>query len=146
MDVGADVGSILEAARGCGRYPRARFILVADHVDLPVRGAAAADLLAGLSGTGASGWPSNTLLYLGATATSTVNVDPLVSRFGLKLLTKHLSEGEFAATLKELAAGMTGQPAEDVPAEQLKSAVEYAFADGGLSVRAASAWLSRYLQ
>ena len=46
---GADGSTILEAARGCGRYPRLRFILVADHVDMPLRGAGAADLMAGLS-------------------------------------------------------------------------------------------------
>ncbi len=63
MDVtGAELGNILEVARGCGRYPRLRFVLVADHVDFPVRGAAAAELCSGLSGSGPSGWPANTLL------------------------------------------------------------------------------------
>mgnify|MGYP001807795005 CR=1 FL=1 len=59
---GAELSNILEVARGCGRYPRLRFVLVADHVDFPVRGAAAAELCSGLSGSGPSGWPANTLL------------------------------------------------------------------------------------
>lgn len=61
---GAELSSLLEAARGCGRYPRLRFVLVADHVELPLGrgGALAADLMAGLAGAGPSGWPSNTLL------------------------------------------------------------------------------------
>ncbi len=63
MDLsGAELGNILEAARGCSRYPRLRFVLVADHVDFPLRGAAAADLMSGLTGSGPSGWPANTLL------------------------------------------------------------------------------------
>ncbi len=50
MDVGAaDGGTILEAARGCGRYPRVRFVIVADPLELPLRGASAAELMAGLS-------------------------------------------------------------------------------------------------
>jgi hypothetical protein len=34
---------------------------------------------------GSSGWPSNTLLYLGVSANSAVNLDAFVSRFGLKV-------------------------------------------------------------
>ncbi len=44
-----DVASALEAARGCGRYPRVRFVLCIDNAELPLRGSAAGDLLAGLS-------------------------------------------------------------------------------------------------
>ncbi|GFH24897.1 DUF815 domain-containing protein, partial [Haematococcus lacustris] len=101
---GAEVGAILEAARGCGRYPRLRFVLVADHVDFPVRPALAADLMAGLSDVGAAGWPSNVLLYMAATASSTVGLDPVVARFGIKLFTKDLTEDQFGATLQELAS------------------------------------------
>ncbi len=36
---GAELGNVLEAARGCGRYPRLRFILVADHGAAMIRGA-----------------------------------------------------------------------------------------------------------
>jgi hypothetical protein len=51
---GAEVGSLLEAARGCARYPRCHFILVADHVELPLARSSGglADLLAGLGGAG----------------------------------------------------------------------------------------------
>jgi len=148
VDVGADAGAILEAARGCGRYPRLRFVVVADHVDMPLRGSTAADIMAGLSSTGASGWPSNTLLYLGASASSSVSLDPVVARFGLKLfMPKALDHAQFAQALKELAGVMVpkGEPVPDVPEEQLAKAIAWAEAnDGGLSVRAAAAWLSRY--
>jgi len=36
---------------------------------------------------GASGWPSNTLLYMGVLPQSTVAIDPVVERFGLPLIT-----------------------------------------------------------
>lgn len=47
-----ELHNILDIARGCARYPRLRFILVADHVDLPMRGQLAADMAAGLSAGG----------------------------------------------------------------------------------------------
>ncbi len=53
VDVPAsELANILDIARGCARYPRVRFVLVADHVELPLRGQVAADLSAGMSGTG----------------------------------------------------------------------------------------------
>ena len=53
MDVPASEGrNILDIARGCARYPRVRFVLVMDHVDLPLGGDTAKDLMAGLSGAG----------------------------------------------------------------------------------------------
>jgi hypothetical protein len=56
------VGNLLEAARGCARYPRLRFILVADHLDLPLRaGAGLTDLLAGLGAAGRGFWESKVL-------------------------------------------------------------------------------------
>lgn len=77
---------MVEIARGCGRYPRLRFIIVADHIDFPIRGNVSADLATGLSGGGGAGWPENTLLYVGASANATIGYnDPIVSRFGLVL-------------------------------------------------------------
>ena len=63
----SEQASILEIARGAGRYPRIHFIIVVDNLDFPLRGGLAADLMAGLtvSGSNASGWPSNALLYVG---------------------------------------------------------------------------------
>jgi len=50
----SEVNNILDIARGCARYPRVRFILVADHLELPLRGTAAADISSALSGSGMS--------------------------------------------------------------------------------------------
>lgn len=121
--------SILEVARGAGRYPRIRFILVADNVDMPLRGGMAADLMAGLTGgSGASGWPDNILLYVGVTPTSTLSFDPVVSRFGEIITTGDLSEQDFEATLTEVS----GSP---VSPDQVSAAVRWAEARGGPSVR-----------
>lgn len=49
----SEASNLLAIAQGCGRYPRVRFILVLDHVDLPLgKGALLNDLLAGLGNTG----------------------------------------------------------------------------------------------
>jgi hypothetical protein len=54
------------------------------------------DVCSGLSGAGGSGWPSNTLLYVGASPSSTVTPsDPLVQRAGLLLVTEELEEAGF---------------------------------------------------
>ena len=53
MEVGSsELSNIIDVARGCARYPRVRFILVADHVDFPLRGALASDIMAGMVGGG----------------------------------------------------------------------------------------------
>lgn len=174
------------------RYPRIRFVLVADHVDLPLRGPSVAELMAGLSSggwvvehtthtmmhrsdhlvelnaasmcvvfphmtsamffsmaVGASGWPSNTLLYLGASANSSVSLDPVVSRFGVKLFTPtSLSKDQFAQTLQELAKVVIpkGDPVSDVPESHLSAAIAWAETnEGSLNVRGASSWLQQYL-
>lgn len=135
-------GALLEAARGAGRYPRIRFILVADNMEFPVRGGLASDLMAGLNGgSGPSGWPSNALLYVGATPSSTISYDPVVSRFGLVLTTGGLSEEQFGTTLSELAAASgNGTPAAAPPAEFVAGATQWAKARGGLTVR--NAWMA----
>ncbi|GLC51367.1 hypothetical protein PLESTB_000494700 [Pleodorina starrii] len=141
VDVGgAEVGNILEAARGCGRYPRLRFVLVADHVDFPLRGSAAADLMSGLAGGGPSGWPGNTLLYMGANSSSTLSYDPVVSRFGLILTTKELSEEDFGATLRSVA----GEDAAKLSDDDVAYAADWARKQsGGLSVRSAVHYVRR---
>lgn len=137
---GSEVGGLLEIARGCGRYPRLRFIIVADHVDFPLRGQLAADLMAGLSGSGPSGWPSNTLLYMGATATSTINMDPIVSRFGILQATNFLTDEEWSGVLTQLAA-QRQQPAPT--AEQIAAAADWAKSRGGKTIRSAVQFLER---
>ena len=128
-------GALLEVARGAGRYPRLRFIIVADNVDLPLRGGSslATDLMSGLTGgSGPSGWPSNALLYVGASPTSTICYDHIVSRFGLVLTTGLLSEAEFGKTVAEV----TGR--KDVPADEIEKAVQWATLRGGLTIRNAA--------
>lgn len=107
-------------------------------MEFPVRGSLASDLMAGINGSsGPSGWPSNALLYVGATPSSTISYDPVVSRFGLVLTTGGLSEEQFGATLAELAtASGNGMP----PAEFVASATQWAKARGGLTVR--NAWMA----
>lgn len=136
----SEQSAILEVARGAARYPRIRFIIVVDNVEFPLRGSAglAADLLSGLtSGSGPSGWPSNALLYVGATPNSTITFDPIVSRFGLVLATSPLSEAEFGQTLKELSGP---EKLVDINAEE---AAQWALARGGLSIRNAHLSLLR---
>lgn len=141
MDVsGAEVGNLLEVARGCGRYPRLRFVLAADHVDFPLRGGLASDLMSGLSGLGPSGWPSNTLLYMAATPASSVSYDSVVSRFGLILSTAEMSEAQFASTLHEVASDVAG---EEVPESEVPRALEWARMHGGLTVRAAAQYVRK---
>ena len=80
-----------------------RFILVADHVDLPLRGSLLQDLASGLGGAGGSGWPANTLLYIGASASSTVSPsDPVVARAGVLVVTEELDEAGFKSALGQL--------------------------------------------
>lgn len=145
----SELPNILDIARGCARYPRVRFILVADHVDFPLPRSAAADLCSGLSGgSGPSGWPDNTLLYMAASASSTITAsDGVVGRFGLPLGTGNLTAEEFVAAVKELAlAGLVakGSAAEGGDAaEQLQPAAEAALqwaesSQAGLTVRAAA--------
>ncbi|KAG1659329.1 hypothetical protein FOA52_010377 [Chlamydomonas sp. UWO 241] len=128
--------ALLEVARGAGRYPRIRFIIVADNVDMPLRGNMAADLMAGLSnGSGPAGWPSNVLLYIGVTPTSTLSFDPVVSRFGTVVTTSDLSEEQFATTLTELAGG-------ELPTGVASMAVQWAKSRDGLTIRNASLYAS----
>jgi len=134
--------AVMDAARGCGRYPRVRFILVADHLELPARGAPAADLLSGLSGGGGGGWPDNTLLYVGASSTSTVNPsDPLVARFGLVVAAPALGGDEgFATALAELAGGGAAKPGP----EDLAAAKAWAAARGGPCLRTAAHYVRAF--
>eukprot|EP00879_Flechtneria_rotunda_P022214 GHRR01023438.1.p1 GENE.GHRR01023438.1~~GHRR01023438.1.p1 ORF type:complete len:493 (+),score=139.30 GHRR01023438.1:778-2256(+) len=48
----SELPNTVDIAKGCARYPRVRFILVADNVELPLRGPASAELVAGLEGSG----------------------------------------------------------------------------------------------
>lgn len=53
MEVPAsEVSNLVDIARGCARYPRVHFILVVDHLELPLRGAGATDLLGALAAAG----------------------------------------------------------------------------------------------
>ncbi|KAI8474492.1 MAG: hypothetical protein J3K34DRAFT_518218 [Monoraphidium minutum] len=116
----SELPNILDIARGCARYPRVRFILVADHVDLPLRASqyprvrfilvADHDLSAGMAGAGGSGWPANTLLYLGASSGSTVSpTDPVVQRAGVLVVTEELTEQGFREALGQLLAAYQQQ-------------------------------------
>lgn len=132
--------NVLEVARGCARYPRLRFIIVADHVDVPPRGNVAVDLLNGLGGTGGSGWPDNTLLYVGASSNSTIGYgDALVSRFGLVLpLTPSEGDAAFRDTLKEMVGGA------EIGDEDFAAAKAWAEKHGGLSLRTAAQYVRLY--
>jgi hypothetical protein len=48
----AEVANLVDIARGCARYPRVHFVLVVDHLDLPLRGSGATDLLGALAAAG----------------------------------------------------------------------------------------------
>ena len=112
---------------------------MADNVEFPLRGpnGMAADLMAGLTGGfGPSGWPSNVLLYIGATPNSTISFDPIVSRFGLVLATSPLNEREFEQTLMDLMG------AEKLADGQAQKAIHWALARGGLTIRNAVMSLS----
>lgn len=123
-----------------------RFVLVADHVDLPARGQLAADLASGLSGSGPSGWPDNTLLYMAASATSTVTLsDPVASRFGRILTTGDLDEAAFATAVQEVLAA-AAEPRREMAADRLQAAVAWAKQRGALCVRAAAMAARRELQ
>eukprot|EP00798_Chlamydomonas_sp_ICE-L_P007960 gene7960-1176_t len=134
-----ELSSILEVARGAGRYPRVRFILVADNASLPVRNPTlVADLMAGLSGSGGSGWPSNCLLYMAASPDSTVSVsDPVVARFGMLLTTGFMSEAEFQSTLETLS----DEQCKNLQLEEVAQAINWANQRGGLTLRAAAQFM-----
>ena len=54
------------------------------------------DVCTGLSAAGGSGWPANTLLYIGASSGSTVAPsDPVVQRAGVLVVTDALDEEGF---------------------------------------------------
>jgi predicted AAA+ superfamily ATPase len=126
----SEANNVLEIARACARYPRIRFILVLDHLELPVRGALAADLMNGLASGGSSQWPENCLLYVGASSSSAISFsDPIVSRFGIVETTAMLTEAQFLETVKELAGKEVSQP-EDL--------LKLARTRGGLTVRTAN--------
>lgn len=56
MEVPAsEVSNLVDIARGCARYPRVHFILVVDHLELPLRGGGATDLMGALAAAGV-GW------------------------------------------------------------------------------------------
>ncbi|KAF6251040.1 hypothetical protein COO60DRAFT_1275392 [Scenedesmus sp. NREL 46B-D3] len=130
----AELPNVLDIARGCARYPRVHFVLVADHVELPLKGQLAADLMAGLGGGGASGWPSNTLLYLGASAGSTVSrSDPVVARCPLVLVAARRQRDGAAA-----AAGGSGGGSGSVLSGELREAALAWGKQQGLSVRSAA--------
>jgi hypothetical protein len=48
----SEVHNLVDIARGCARYPRVHFILVVDHLELPLRGAGSADLMGALAAAG----------------------------------------------------------------------------------------------
>jgi hypothetical protein len=145
----SELPNILDIARGCARYPRVHFILVADHVELPLKAQIAADLMSGLGASGASGWPSNTLLYIGASASSTVSrSDPVVARCPLVVPLQGLQdEGTFLQAVEEMMAATQGSAAagegssssgSSVLSEELKEAALAWGKQQGLSVRSAA--------
>ncbi|MEW5310001.1 MAG: hypothetical protein WDW38_001837 [Sanguina aurantia] len=162
VDVGSsEFSNILEIARGCARYPRVRFVLVADHLDWPLRGAVANDLLSGLSGSGPSGWPSNTILYAGASASNGVNYDSLTSRFGLIVRTSDLTPEVFGSTVRCIASAAAAKMAAPASAagaegggsssasevqiseEDMGAALAWASQHGGLTIRGASTYVKQ---
>ena len=48
----SEVHNLVDIARGCARYPRVHFILVVDHLELPLRGPGSADLMGALAAAG----------------------------------------------------------------------------------------------
>ncbi len=112
------------------------------QVELPVAKSSglAADLMAGLAGgSGPSGWPSNVLLYLGASPSSTVSFsDNLVSRFGMVVSTGVLGEKEFLSTVEAMAS----HQALGLTSDQIAQSASWAQSRGGLTVRNASLFCS----
>lgn len=141
----SEVSNILDIARGCARYPRVRFILVADHVDLPLRGSAGTDLMSGLSAAGGSGWPANTLLYLGASASSAVGrSDPIVSRCSLVVPVNGLQdEAAYLQAVAELLAARNGSSSsgKELLEGNLRDAAVAWGKQQGYSVRSAAAFV-----
>lgn len=134
-------------------------MLVADHLDWPLRGAVANDLLSGLSGSGPSGWPSNTILYAGASASNGVNYDSLTSRFGLIVRTSDLTPEVFGSTVRIIAsaaaakmaasaAGVEGGGSSSaaevqISEEDMGAAMQWASQHGGLTIRGASTYVKQ---
>ncbi|KAF5830680.1 hypothetical protein DUNSADRAFT_14195 [Dunaliella salina] len=139
---GSDSGAILEAARGCGRYPRIRFILVADHMDFPVRSDIAMDLMAGLSGVGSSGWPSNTLLYMGVNSNATISsTDPLISRFGLPIVCQNPKDWDEGLITQLMEQTQASGALPTKPWHEIKASLDQALP--GASIREASRHISQ---
>lgn len=77
---------------------------------------------------------------MGASSASTISYDPLVSRFGLLLTTKELSEQQFGDTLRSVA----GEDAAKLSDEDVAYAADWARRQsGGLSVRSATHYVRR---
>lgn len=135
----SEVGNLVDIARGCARYPRVHFILVVDHLELPLRGAGATDLMGALAAAGGSGWPSNTLLYVGVSAASAVSrSDPLVSRCPLVVTLPGIEAPEqYWQTVEALLPA--GAAAGEDKAE-LQAAAEAWGKTQGLSVRSAASF------
>jgi len=139
---GSDPGAILEAARGCGRYPRIRFILVADHMDFPLRSDIATDIMAGLSGVGSSGWPSNTLLYMGVNSNATVSsTDPVISRFGLPIVCQNPKDWDEALITQLMEQTQASGALPTKPWQEIKASLDHALP--GASIREASRHISQ---
>jgi predicted AAA+ superfamily ATPase len=158
VDVGpAELPNLLEAARGCGRYPRVRFVLIADDVPLPLAGGSSAawasDLLSALASAGGSAssaaasggaawWPANVTLHVAASATSAVGWgDSLAQRCGQVLALPAAGEDGFLAAVRELLeAAAAGGGAGAAAALDEACAVAWAKERGMLSVRGAVAY------
>ncbi len=94
--------------------------------------------------TGASGWPSNTLLYLGISANSTVSyADPVVARCGLPVATQRLDEAGFVQALTELVPQLHSDRSDEQVAAE---AVKWASERGGLSLRTAAMYAKLLVQ
>jgi predicted AAA+ superfamily ATPase len=150
VDVGpAELSNLLEAARGCGRYPRVRFVLLADDVPLPLGGGAwASELLAALAASGgaaaassssAAWWPANVTLHVAASASSAVGWgDPFAQRCGQVLALPAAGEEGFLASVRELLAAAAAGAA--APSVDEGRAVAWAKERGMMSVRGAVAY------
>lgn len=151
VDVGpVELPNLLEAARGCGRYPRVRFALLADDVPLPLAGgggaAWASELLAALAAAGgapaaggsASWWPANVTLHLAASASSAVGWgDPLAQRCGDVVILPAAGEEGFLAAANELLAAAGHPP---LGGGDEARAVAWAKERGALSLRGAASY------
>jgi predicted AAA+ superfamily ATPase len=148
VDVGpAELSNLLEAARGCGRYPRVRFVLLADDVSLPLPGSPwASELFSALAAAGgapatrgsASWWPANVTLHVAASASSAVGWgDPLAQRCGDVVLLPSVGEEGFLAAVKELLVAAGVEDEHGVLSGGGGDAVAWAKERGALSLRGA---------